>query len=143
MNNEEICMSKTISLDEAQANLTDIPRRRTSHRCILNLRLLYPRYLLKYCSPQYLDTPGYLISPLSMDYLCFNFWDRSSLFPTSKLGNRAIHAGLDVMESALALPNDNLILSAVEALCSWTYACSYQGIDRPTSQGRDHGYLWL
>lgn len=100
---------------------------------ILNLRLLYSRYFLKYCTSQYLSKQGHLISPLSMDYLCFNFWDRFSLFPTPEIGLRAIHAGLDVMESALALPNDNLIVSALEALCCWTQACKELGVLRPTA----------
>jgi len=97
---------------------------------ILNLRLLYSRYFLKYCSPHYLDVPGHLVDPLSMDHLCFNFWDRFSLFPTAEGGPRATHAGLDVMESALALPNDNIIVAAFETLCSWTFVCKYIGIDR-------------
>jgi hypothetical protein len=100
---------------------------------ILNLRLLYSRYFLKYCSKRYLDIPGYLVAPLSMDHLCFNFWDRFSLFPSAEIGFRATHAGLDVMESALALPNDNIIVSAVEGLCCWSFACKGQEIDRPAS----------
>lgn len=65
-----------------------------------------------------------LVPPLSMDYLCFNFWDRFSLFPSAEIGFRATHAGLDVMESALALPNDNIIVAAVEALCCWKLECT-------------------
>ena len=106
---------------------------------ILNLRLLYSRYFLKYCSQHYLDTPGHLVDPLSMDHLCFNFWDRFSFFPTSEDGPRTTHAGLDVMESALALPNDTIIVAAVETLCSWTLLCKDIGIDRPASVLRN----WL
>ena len=98
---------------------------------ILNLRLLYSRYFLKYCPKRYIDTPGYLVTPLSMDHLCFNFWDRFSLFPSAEIGFRATHAGLDVMESALVLPNDNIIVSAIDGLCCWSFACKSQGIDRP------------
>ena len=43
------------------------------------------------------------------------------------------------MENALALPNDNIIVSAVDALCSWNLACKGQGIDRPVSVLR----IWL
>lgn len=98
---------------------------------ILNLRLLYSRYFLKYCSKSFRETPGRLIAPLSMDYLCFNFWDRFILFPSTEVGFRATHAGLDVMQSALALPNDNIIVAAVGDLCGWAFACQGQGIDRP------------
>jgi len=100
---------------------------------ILNLRLLYSRYFLKYCSPHYLDIPGHLVTPLSMDHLCFNFWDRFSFCPTAEGGPGATHAVLDVMESALALPNDNIIVAAVAILCFWTYVCKDLGIDRPAS----------
>ncbi|MCY3010300.1 MAG: hypothetical protein ACK5OC_27655 [Pirellula sp.] len=102
-------------------------------RGILNLRLLYSRYFLKYCSQSYLDTPGYLVPPLSMDHLCFNFWDRFSFFPTAEGGPQATHAALDVMESALALPNDNIIVAVVENLCFWAFVCTDLGIDRPVS----------
>ncbi len=68
-----------------------------------------------------------------MDHLCFNFWDRFSLFPCTEIGPRSIHAGLDVMESALALPNDNITVSAFEAICCWAFACKGEGIDRPTA----------
>ena len=37
------------------------------------------------------------------------------------------------MESALALPNDNIIVAAVETLCFWTFVCKNIGIDRPAS----------
>ena len=112
---------------------TRLPNEERRIQGILNLRLLYSRYFLKYCSQHYLAIPGYLVAPLSMDYLCFNFWDRFSLFPSAEVGFRAPHAGLDVMENALALPNDNIIVSAVDALCSWNLACKGQGIDRPAS----------
>ena len=108
-------------------------------RGILNLRLLYSRYFLKYCSQHYLDTPGYLVAPLSMDHLCFNFWDRFSFCPTAEGGPRATHAVLDVMESALALPNDNIIVAVVQTLCFWTFVCTDLGIDRPVSVLRN----WL
>jgi len=49
------------------------------------------------------------------------------------------HAVLDVMESALALPNDNIIVAAVETLCFWTFVCKNIGIDRPASVLRN----WL
>ncbi len=112
---------------------TRLPNEERCIQGILNLRLLYLRYFLKYCSKHYLDTPGHLVAPLSMDHLCFNFWDRISLYPSAELGFRATHAVLDVMESALALPNDNITVSAVEALCCWSFACKEQGIDRPAS----------
>jgi len=106
---------------------------------ILILRLLYSRYFLTYCSPHYLGIPGHLVDPLSMDHLCFNFWDRFSLFPIAEIGFRTTHAGLDVMESALALPNDNIVVAVVAALCCWSFACKGQGIDRPASVLRN----WL
>ncbi|MCY2984380.1 MAG: hypothetical protein NTY15_12200 [Planctomycetota bacterium] len=112
---------------------TRLPNEERRIQGILNLRLLYSRYFLKYCSPNYLNTPGHLVAPLSMDHLCFNFWDRFSLFPSPEIGPRSIHAGLDVMESALALPNDNIIVSVVGALCCWAFACKGEGIDRPTA----------
>ena len=102
-------------------------------RGILNLRLLYSRYFLKYCSPHYLVILGHLVDPLSMDHLCFNFWDRFSFCPTAENGPRATHAGLDVMESALALPNDNIIVATSDGLDCWKLACKNQGIDRPAS----------
>jgi len=43
------------------------------------------------------------------------------------------------MESALALPNDNIIVAAVETLCFWTFECKNIGIDRPASVLRN----WL
>jgi hypothetical protein len=110
---------------------TRLPNEERRIQGILNLRLLYSRYFLKYCSKNFRETPGHLIAPLSMDHLCFNFWDRFILFPSTEDGFRAIHAGLDVMESALALPNDNIIVSAVGDLCGWAFACKGLGIDRP------------
>ena len=112
---------------------TCLPNEERRIQGILNLRLLYSRYFLKYCSPNYLNTPGHLVAPLSMDHLCFNFWDRFSLFPSPEIGPRSIHAGLDVMESALALPNDNITVSAFEGICCWAFACKGEGIDRPTA----------
>ena len=110
---------------------TRLPNEERRIQGILNLRLLYSRYFLKYCSKNYNDKHGHLVAPLSMDYLCFNFWDRFILFPSTEVGFRATHAGLDVMESALALPNDNIIVAAVGDLCGWAFACQGQGIDRP------------
>ena len=116
---------------------TRLPDEERRIQGILNLRLLYSRYFLKYCSPNYLNTPGHLVAPLSMDHLCFNFWDRFSLFPSPEIGPRSVHAGLDVMESALALPNDNIIVSVVGALCCWTLACNELGILRTTTTFRN------
>ena len=118
---------------------TRLPNEERRIQGILNLRLLYSRYFFEFCSPNYFNTPGHLVAPLSMDYLCFNFWDRFSLFPSLEIGSRSIHAGLDVMESALALPNDKIAVSAFEAICRWAFACKGLGIDRPKAVMRN----WL
>jgi hypothetical protein len=112
---------------------TRLPNEERRIQAIRNIRLLYSRYFLKYCSRNDLDTTDHLVAPLSMDHLCFNFWDRFSLIHNPDIGPRAIHAGLDVLESALALPNDNIIVSVVDALCCWSYTCKDQGITRPVS----------
>lgn len=113
-------------------------------RCVLaikKLHLLWSSFIARYCTMPY-DTgrPTLAESQLTMVYLCNNFWDRFPLFPVPDLRRSIIDAGVELLESLLHIPNDHIVVSGVEGLCTWSHACSKLGIsnvDRVLAQ-----WLW-
>ena len=103
-------------------------------RCVAaieSLWQLYGNFFARYCTTTYSSlqrkTQSY---PSPMTELCYNFWDRFSLYPTNNLRSPILHAGIDLLENLLLLQNDHVILSVIETLCVWAFACKKRESDR-------------
>jgi hypothetical protein len=101
---------------------------------ILNLKNLYRNFFSRYSPHIYRQSINHQQLPeCSIEYVCFNFWDRFVLFPGGQVKESMVNAGLDVMEYSLQMKNETCIVSGLEAIFDWSYACREMNIDRPLS----------
>ena len=103
------------------------------NRCVLavkNLGHLYLNFFNRYCNTPYSAQCFHSSCPEPMTELCYNLWDRFPMFPTTDLRRPILDAGISLLESLLLMRNDHIIVSGVEALCSWAYPCNKLGITR-------------
>ncbi len=101
---------------------------------ILNLKNLYRNFFARYSPHIFRQAVNHQQLPeYSIEYVCFNFWDRFVLFPGGPVKESMVNAGLDVMEYSLQLENETCIVSGLEAISFWSYACREMNIDRPLS----------
>ncbi len=103
-------------------------------RCVIavgNLRYLYLNYFNRYCTTPYSSFSGQPPQyPNAMTDLCYNFWDRFPLFPTADSRRPILDAVIDLFESLLLVPNEHIVSSIVETLCTWCRVCDQLEIDR-------------
>jgi hypothetical protein len=109
----------------AYYQLTDVNR---SVKAIRNLQFLYSGYFSKFCTQPFSESRP---TDSPMLNLCHSFWDMFPLFPMESTPAPCIDAALDVMESAMKLPNPHCIVGSLQGVAWWNLACSKLGNDRP------------
>lgn len=98
---------------------------------ILKMKWLYRNYFDRYCTQPVISIGNQ--SNGEIDFICYMLWDVLVLMP-SLSSPEVCSAGLDVMEGAMKLENDNCLVSAIHGLGHWIF-------DEP--RARDILQKWL